>query len=215
MHINLSVVLFGNVKTELYMRKAVGRAVFIGGHTTHNVGSGLHSLPHQLVTARILDNTLLRKGHDLNVDDVLIFFTQRKNAFKRTQATDCINVNVRANGERSVFNRLFNYVLAARDNIVDGVDALLVPQDFNRFFERAAFVWPDNIKYIDLIEMDMWIDQRRCGQFSARVDDLALHAFNFWRDALNTAIFNLNINCAVAASQPCVLNQQLHIIPSC
>lgn len=58
-----------------------------------------------------LDDALLREGDDLDVDDVLILLPQRHDALEGTQAADRVHVDMGADREGAVFDRLEHHVL--------------------------------------------------------------------------------------------------------
>lgn len=157
-----------------------------------------------------MDDALLREGDDLDVDDVLILLPQRHDALEGTQAADRVHVDMGADREGAVFDRLEHHVLRTGDDILDGVDALLVPEDLDRFLEGPAHVGAHHVEDVHLVEVDVRIDERRRHEAAGCVDRPVGGGVDAPADAADLPFFDQDVGRLFPPAQDGVLNQQLH-----
>ena len=152
------------------MSKAVVGRVLIGRHAADNVTTHFHGLFHQLVTAWILNDPLLREGNKLQGHLIFILFTKGQHPLERFQAADGIDIHVGADRKRPVHERLIKHRSRAKDDIFVGVLFLPVPDNFDRLGQGAAHILADTVEDVHFIQVDMGINKRGNNQFSFHVD---------------------------------------------
>ena len=111
MHVDVDVELARHLEdaVDLAVRIAVG----IGRGADH-AAAAVERLDHQLVGAGIVEQPLLRKDADLEIDRPGVFLDQRQHAFEPAQPDAGIDLEMRAHVRRAVAGSPFSSVRLAR-----------------------------------------------------------------------------------------------------
>ena len=215
MHIHIGIILLSNIKAQLDMCAAVIGAVLISGHTAYYIAAHLHGLPHQLIGAGILYNSLLRESNGLHIHYALILVFQGQYTLGGLQAGDGIHINVGTNIQYTVLDLTLHHIAAARQNVLIDIVALFIPQHLNGFLQGAALVLGQNIQYIDLIQVDMGIDVGSGGQVALGVNNGLGLGGQSHADINDLAAIDEDIDQLFPVTELRVLNKHLHtLIPS-
>src|SRR5262249_24844776 len=131
----------------------------VEGHSSDQIRSTLHCLPHKGFTARIAQNAFLRERNYLNVNEVFVPAARRGYAFKWAQATNGIDTNVRPHVSDTIGNSGFNDSTRSLGNILNRIAALPLPNDFDRLCQRSGFVWANGLGNENFIQVNVRIDK--------------------------------------------------------
>src|SRR5579864_6734268 len=109
MHVDIGVDLLRDVEDDFDVPAAVGGRGFVERHAADHVNAKLHDVPHQHFGARRLDDSLLWKCDDLDVDEIAKAFPGEDQTLCRTSSSNRIDVNMGAQPQDAVFDRPHQY----------------------------------------------------------------------------------------------------------
>ena len=140
---------------DLSVRIAVGI-----GAAADQVGAGLAGRDQQLLGAGIVEQALLRKHADLQVDRPGVVPLQALNGCEAFQSDARIDLDMRAHARGALHDRLLQRAPAARVDIVLREGALGGGDLRDRLLQRALLAMAA-IENAGLVEMDVGLDEAR------------------------------------------------------
>src|SRR4029077_3268886 len=170
MHVDVDVELArqGEDAVDLALRIAVA----IGRGAEH-LDPLLQRLHQPLLGAGIVEQSLLRKDADLDIDRPGIVARQLPDAVEPGEADRRIDLDMRPDMRGAVQDGALERAAGARIDVLDG-EALLGGGDVaDRLLERA-FLCAAAIEDAGLVEMEMRLDETGADQPAAEIERLAL-----------------------------------------
>ena len=123
-------------------------------HAPHHIRACLEGGLHQLVGARVAQQTLLREGNGLHRGDIGAIRGSGHHAFERDQPADGVDVHVRAQACRAEPDRVLDHRTCARPHVFHRV-APLPLVDGRDGAAQGPVVLAQLVADQDLIEVNM------------------------------------------------------------
>ena len=171
-HVDVGVVVAGDLEGEGDMPGAVPPVLLVERHPAHQVGTGLHRPPHQVVGALVLEDAFLREGDDLDVRDVAGAPARLEHAFERAQTADAVHVHMGAQARHAVGDGGADRPRRTRGDLVHPIGPLALPDDFDRLVEGPRQVGARAVVDLRLVEVDVRLQEAWHAEAPARVDGL-------------------------------------------
>src|SRR5262249_17401800 len=167
---------------------------------------------HQLVGAGIVEQALLRKDADLDVDRPFVFVDQWPHAFEAAQPDAGIDLELGAHVGRAVEDAFLERALGALVDVLRR-ERLLGLRDFPDRFLEVALVDLAALEDGGLVEMNMRLDQSRADQPALQVDRLGVGR-EPRPDFGDPAAGDSDVGCLpLGAGEPRVAQYQIHRVP--
>src|SRR3984893_13378698 len=83
MHVYIGVKFLCDLERNFDMPAAIGRRILVEWHAADDVDAKIHHLSHQSLSAGRFYDSLLRKGDDLDIDQIAKPFSGADQAFGR------------------------------------------------------------------------------------------------------------------------------------
>src|SRR5467141_1585859 len=170
MHVDVGIEFSGDLEHDFDMPATILRRCFVERHAADHIDAALHDLPHQRFGARRFDDAFLRKGNDLDIDQVAKAFTGADQAVGGTRAADWIDIDLAPQPSNAVFNGTRQHARRALGYFLYCVVAFDFPQDLDRFRQRPRHIDRRALRDQRLVQMNMRLDKARHGHSALRVE---------------------------------------------
>src|SRR5690606_5386950 len=135
---------------------SIGIAVGIRA-AADQVGALVQRLDEQRISARVVQQALLRKHADLDVDRPRVVPLELPDRLEASQPGARIDIDMGAHPRRSLDDRLLEGASAASVDVLDREAPLQVGNLPDRLFERVGVTAP--LDQVGLVEMNMGLDE--------------------------------------------------------
>jgi len=170
MHVDVGVELPGDVEDNLDMPPAVLRRRFIERHAADDINTEFHDLAHQRFGTGRFDDALLRKGHDLDIDQITKSLARTDQTFGRACAADRIDIDMGAQPRDTVLQGLREDARRPVRDFVHRVTAFELPQDLDGFVERPGAIDGGAFRDQRFVQMNMRLDEAGNGHSALGVE---------------------------------------------
>ena len=161
MHLDVGVESFGDLEHDFDVPATILRRRFVERHAADDIDAALHDLSHQRFGARRFDDAFLRKGDDLDIDQIAKALAGADQAFGRARAANRIDIDMAPQPRYAVFDSARQHAGRPFGNFIDRVVAFDLPQDLDRFRQRPRDIDRRAFRDQRLVEMNMRLDKAR------------------------------------------------------
>src|SRR5207247_10535669 len=102
MKIDVTIELLGQPENDIDMRFTILPTELVIGTPADDIRSHLDRISHQLKCSRRLQYSLLRKGDDLQIDQLCVLLSEVNESFDTDQALDRVHIRMASHGDRAV-----------------------------------------------------------------------------------------------------------------
>src|SRR3984893_953426 len=170
MHVDVCIEFACDLEHDFDMAAAILRRGFVERHAADDIDAAFHHLPHQRFGARRFDDAFLRKGNDLDIDQVAKALAFPDQAFGRPRAADRIDIDMAPQPRNAVFDGPREHARGTVGNFLDRVMAFDFPEYLDRLRERPRNVDRGALRDQRLVEMNMRFDKTRHGHSAIGVE---------------------------------------------
>src|SRR5713101_93112 len=168
-HVNVFIVLLGEMKTQVDMFARILVEHLKPGQTSYNVRSHAHRLLHKSNGTGVSHQSLLGKGDYLDVDYIVPAFSQCQETFERPQLSDGVHVCESAKDGCAVENAFLNGSACPIKDILDGIVCFVLPGQSEALGKGVVLVGTHLVLEMALVQVDVSIDVGRHDQVSGSI----------------------------------------------
>ena len=210
MHIDVDIEL-----TRLFedpVDLAGRHAVHIGCAADHPAAT-LQAFDDQFIGARQVEQAVLGKDADVDIDGPFVFVDQRQDALEGSQANDRVDLQMGAHMGRALQDGLFQRADRTLTNLL-GLEVPFRLGDLGHRFFQGTFLGLAAVQQARFVEMDVRLDEARRDE-PAR--DVQLRSVGrqtaFDGDKLAVLDGYIDRRAVLVAGDPCVAQYEIHNIP--
>src|SRR6266849_7056997 len=168
-HVNVFIVLLGEIKAQIDMFMRILVEHFKPGQTSYNAGTHAHRLLHEINGTGVANQSLLGKGDYLDVDYIVPAFSQCQETFERPQLSYGVHVCESAKDGCAVENAFVNGSACPIEDILEGILCFVLPGQFEALGKGVVLVGAHLVLEVALVQVDVSIDVGRHYQGSGSI----------------------------------------------
>ncbi|MCY1355745.1 hypothetical protein D9M69_421810 [compost metagenome] len=210
MHVDRRVIALRQLEHHVDMAHGIGPVQLVVRAAADHVRAHVHGLDHQLARALRLQDALLREGHDLQVEQVLVLGLELQQRLHPDQALDQVDVGMGADRDGAMPDRHVQHLARAVQHVVPLLLAFQDAGDADGLVQRAQ---PGGQPAMQqrLVQVQVRFHQARDGGAAAGFDHFVRRRVDAGFDGGNAPVADGDIGQGRVIADARVPDQQIQL----